>query len=78
MSNIVVGTFERYGIVHKVLTNIMFVCLYYLIKFFSDNASNNDTCMKAVTEKIDPEELRWDPIQRRVQCTHLYVHSTLS
>jgi hypothetical protein len=30
--------------------------------------------MKAVAEKIDPEGLRWDPIQRRVRCMEHSIH----
>jgi hypothetical protein len=37
----------------------------------ADNASNNDTCLKAVARKIDPKGLRWNPIQRRVRCVTL-------
>jgi hypothetical protein len=35
--------------------------------FTADNASNNDTSMKAFGDTIDPMRLRWDPVQRRVR-----------
>ena len=37
----------------------------------ANNTSNNDTCLKAVAQKIDPKELRWNPIQCRVWCVTL-------
>lgn len=34
----------------------------------SDNATNNDTAMKAVGQEIDPEGTRWAPDARRIRC----------
>jgi hypothetical protein len=41
----------------------------------ADNASNNDTCMKATAREIDPDGLWWDPIERRVRCVSFLVGS---
>jgi hypothetical protein len=34
----------------------------------ADNATNNDTALKAFGKEIDPQKLRWDPIEQRVRC----------
>ncbi|KAF7366232.1 HAT family dimerization domain-containing protein [Mycena venus] len=37
--------------------------------FTADNATNNDTALKALGKEIDPLKLRWDPVERRVRST---------
>lgn len=42
--------------------------------FTADNATNNDTALKALGKEIDPLKLRWDPIERRVRYAHLLLN----
>ena len=73
MSNLVLKTIDRYGIRDKVC-HVYLMLRYLLLLLFklgwgtADNATNNDTCLKALAKHIDPEGLRWDPIERRVRC----------
>ena len=74
MSNLVLKTIDRYGIRDKVRHLLFYYILSILVYFFklgwgtADNATNNDTCLKALAKHIDPNDLRWDPIKRRVRC----------
>lgn len=48
--------------------------LSILVSFFkfgwgtTDNATNNDTCLKALAKNINSNSLCWDPIEHSVQC----------
>ena len=33
----------------------------------TDNATNNDTAIRALAQHIDPSSDEWDPVQHRVQ-----------
>lgn len=35
--------------------------------FTADNATNNDTALKALGKMVDPDQARWDPVSRRVR-----------
>ncbi|KAF7364524.1 HAT family dimerization domain-containing protein [Mycena venus] len=64
LSRILVRTVDRYDLRDKVGW------------FTADNATNNDTALKALGKEIDPLKLRWDPVERRVRCMEHAVHLT--
>lgn len=75
-----VRTVKRYGIVDKVGVPISLYPLPSVIQFVrqvgwitADNATNNDTAIKAFSKAIDPRKQRWDPDERRI----MYVDSWL-
>ena len=35
--------------------------------FTADNATNNDTALKALGKAIDPNKIHWDPVSRRIR-----------
>jgi hypothetical protein len=45
-----------------------YISYYFKIGWFTaDNATNNDTAIKAVGAIIDPSGEEWDPIEHRVR-----------
>jgi len=73
MAGVIMRVIDRYGLRSKVCI-FCFNLLSYLTLlslkvgwFTADSARNNDTCIKAIGEIIDPGKLSFDPRQRRIR-----------
>jgi len=80
IAKILVETIDEYDIRSKVFTLPSLPCLFCLIKllwqfgwFTADNATNNDTAIRAVAEHIDPTGDEWDPVQHRVRYAAIVI-----
>jgi hypothetical protein len=70
IAKILVDTIDRFGIRAKVQFNSYISSPTHKIKvgwMTSDNATNNDTALKALGKVIDPKKARWDPVSRRIR-----------
>ena len=73
IAKILIETIDEYGIQGKVLSyslhsvSLLYNCTIMQVGWFTaDNATNNDTAIRAVAEHIDPSGKNWDPVQHQV------------